>query len=163
MTLLSLMTLSIFLDFSLILFVNEEENQDFFAYEGETGEVSLYRRNQTIFLQYSTPLKSSWYQFTPTVSLIRFEWPYFINGEQMKLINGSTETMDQVLRNHTFPNPITENHPDLLVSQCSRLDYNYVTGAILGMFVLIQSPDLIRRVIQKLHSRTESFLQVTSV
>jgi len=159
----SLITLTLFLDFSLILVSNEEENQIFFTHEGETGDIILYRRQETVFLMYKTPLTWSLYQLTLTDSLIQFEWPYFINGEQMKFVNGSSETVNLVFSNRTFHDSITTNHPDLLVSQCSRLGYNYVIGAILGMFVLMQSPDLIRKVVQKLHSETNSFLQVTSV
>ena len=159
----SFITLTLFLDFSLILISNEEENQIFFTHEGETGEIILYRRRDAVFLKYKTPLTSSWYQLTVTDPIIRFEWPYFVNGEQMKLVNGSSETVDLVIGNRTFNDSITTNHPDLLISQCSRTDYNYITGAILGMFVLMQSPDLIRRLVEKVHSRTDSFLQVTSV
>ena len=148
-----LLTLVISLDFSLNLFISNEENERYFKHDSEGGSISLYRENQTIFLDYCTLSNTASYQISCITPVIQFEWPYYINGEQMHLINGSSETLDLFFNNQSMA---YTNEPQ------PQFNYDYIIVACLSLLVVIQSPELIKSIGQRVHPQ-KTFAHATPV
>ena len=158
-----LLTLVISLDFSLNLFISNEENERYFKHDSEGGSISLYRENQTIFLDYCTLSNTASYQISCITPVIQFEWPYYINGEQMHLINGSSETLDLFFNNHTFRHPVFNNQSMAYTNEPQpRFNYDYIIVACLSLLVVIQSPELIKSIGQRVHPQ-KTFAHATPV
>jgi hypothetical protein len=150
-----ILTLSISLDFALILFSNSEISQNYFVYSSEADSILLHRYNRTLFLEYNVSSYTTQYMIPCVDPIIKFEWPYFVNSQQMKLINGSFDPIKQLFGNHSFHLTSSfTNQTNLVIAKAAKINYEWITGTILlSLIILIESRGLIKLIQSKIRSR----------
>ncbi len=160
MELAALFTIALSVNFSARFQINNKTYQDFVIFDGVLSNAHLFRENKTISLSYTHQNSVSVYQKNSTSSVIQFEWPMLINHERMQLVRGGGDISTPQFNSFTLFDPILDSQPDD-VTGCLDSDgalHNYLISAVIVLLMIIESPGIITKLINKYQTRISATL-----
>ena len=139
---------------SILFYHNDKQYQDYFIFSGNSSTAQLFRANNTIKLLVSHLREETLYKYNATSLELNFMWPFLINGHKMNLQYGNENISISQFHNFTFYNPVAASQPEKYTQMLDKYEtkYHYVIGVLLLLFALIESPGLIKQIIDKYRS-----------
>ena len=148
MELILFFALSAVSQFSINFERSYEPHHQYFLFEDNSSSISLFSDEDTISLSLSYLDEYSLYQLNCTDERFQFQWPYYINEQLMTLQRGYQidKVFDSMSDSHS------KNSED--IADNDNTIYQYIMGAVLIAFLLIESPEVFRRVATRLNQRS---------
>ena len=162
MELLLFLSLAVAPEFSVTFRRSNASYQKYFQFDGNFTSARLFRAEDNLNLQFTHFEELSWYQYNCSSSQFKFDWPHFIDGEPMVLIQGETELQHHSYRNYKLfdADPIIAPTVFGDKSSQSEIIYQFIMTLLLIVLLIIESPGKIRQVLSSWRGQHMAVQQV---